>query len=45
MLQDVLSSITVVHAVSSMCEVALLVQHVTHPDTQYGWSANVPGLV
>ena len=28
------SSITVVHAVTSMCEVALLVQHVTHPVTQ-----------
>jgi len=34
MLQDFPSSITVTHAVTSMCKVALLVQHITHPVTQ-----------
>jgi len=48
MLQDVPSSITVTHAVTSMCKVALLVQHDTHPVTQCDitWmKCNAHGLV
>ena len=33
-LQDVLISTTVIHAVTSMCEVTLLLQHVRNPVTQ-----------